>query len=181
MDVEYVTQAEFSRRVDRSKSYINKLVKQGRIGLVDGMIPYEEGLRAFNSSGQAGYDGNRAESALRRATGKRGQSPSVAASTLSEAQVNFAYNKARSEEKIAVAQLKHLELRVRRDELIEKSDVAMDAADTAAELRSLLLSVPASVAPACEGKPAREIEALIEAGIVRAMQSLQNSVHAGGE
>lgn len=187
MKTEFLSQREFARRVDRAPSYINRLVHDGRIPFVDGKIPWPEGQRAFESVGAPGYEAIRdRHEAKRNPESKPRNSRSIPhpvgsdGEMMTEAEVNFAYHRARAAEKSAAAQIKQLELRVRRDELIERSDVVIDAADTAAELRSLLLSVPASVAPSCEGKSAREIEAIIEAGIVRAMQALQNSVYRGG-
>lgn len=194
---EYVSQREFARRVDRSPSYINRLVHNGMIPLDRERmkIPWEEGHAAFLAAAQPGYDRIREihaeERARRENKPRKGGKEHMPRNHKSigvdmgdgklrtEAEVNFEYSRARAIEKTANAQIKLLELKVRKEELIEKRDVIMDAADTAAELRSLLLTIPSSVAPTCEGKSARQIEAIIEGAIVRAMQSLQNSIYAG--
>ena len=91
------------------------------------------------------------------------------------------FNIAKANEKMHAANIKGLEFRARKEELIEKEDVVADAVDTVAEVRSLLLSIPSSIAPQCEGKSAREIEGLIEGEIMKVMIAFKNSVYARGE
>lgn len=186
---EMISLREFARRMDRSASYIHKLINAGKVPRVDGKIPWPEARDALESARQPEWDALREHNAGIREANRKGGPPAPRSAPVdsapiaggSVADVNAAFQRARASEKIYQAELRKLEFRARKGELVEKDGVVADAVDTAAEIRSLLLSVPSSVAPSCVGKSAREIEALIEDGIVRAMKALQNSAFGGGK
>lgn len=99
----------------------------------------------------------------------------VTGGQLSVANVNAAFNRARLAEKTYQAKLKELEFKEASGELIAADDVQHDAEKTGAEVRERLMSVPPRIAGVCEGKPAREIERIVEEAINEALQALQRA------
>lgn len=104
--------------------------------------------------------------------------PATAAG-LSVARVNEQFNRARLAEKTFQAKLRELEYKEASGQLIPVGDVEADAQATGAEVRERLMSVPPRVAGVCEGKPAREIERIIEEAINEALEALQRARFRG--
>jgi hypothetical protein len=193
--MELLSQRAFAKEIGRSNVWVSKLVKQGKIPLVDGKIPLAEGLKAYEASQQLGYDTNRELNAQKRkATPKKApkkteksnkkseepftlpdddQLPSTG--TVSVDRVAAAFNKARLAEKTYQAKLRELEFKEKQGLFIQKEEIEADARNTAEELRGLLIAIPAQISDLCEGKEAREIEGIIEDAINNAMKAMNKS------
>lgn len=192
-----LSQRKFAEKVGRSHVYINKLVKQGKIPLVNGKIPEEEGVKAFNESQQLGYEENRQNGKKQREQAKKtvkpakkkaakkekdpdielpeDDSPLPSTGNLTADKVTQAFNRARLAEKTYNAKIKELEFKEKQGLLIPIEVIEEDAASTALEIQGLLNSIGPRIAPICEGKPARIIESLITEAISEAMVALKKS------
>lgn len=206
---ELLSQRQFAEKIGRSHVWVSKLVKQGKIPLVNKKIPLKEGLKAYEASQQLGYEGNRehAESQRKKAAPKKDK-PETKAKTVkkkSEPQSNDSFdmpddddvlpstgtvsvdkvaqmfNRAKLAEKTFQAKLKEMDFKEKQGLLLPKDVTEADAAATAEELRGLLFSIGPRIAPICEGKPAREIEVIIENAINDALHALKKSRFGGGE
>jgi hypothetical protein len=102
------------------------------------------------------------------------------AAHLSSAKVAEQFNKARTAEKMFQAKLRELEFKEKQGDLLKITEVEIDAQATAAELMDKLRSLPPRIAGLCEGRPAREIEGIIDAEINDALATLQKSRFARG-
>lgn len=188
-----LSQRQFAQEIGRSNVWVSKLVKQGRLPIVDGKIPLEDGLKAYEASQQLGYEGNREHNARQRkakakAAPKKAATPKAedfilpdddeqlpTTGSISVDKVAAAFNKAKLAEKTYQAKLKELDYKEKQGLLLSKEAVEADAANTAEELRGLLLAIPPRISPLCEGKPAREIEALIEEALNESLSALNKS------
>lgn len=201
----YVSQREFARHIGRSHVWVNRLVKDGRLPANNrGQIPLEQGLEAYAHTQQPGDDGRRewaegyrkeiaakktaknvAKKAAKQAPIRERQAPvsdeplPQVGGRLNVASVNEAFNRARLAEKTYQAKIKELEYKEASGQLIPAEAVEEDAAKTGAEVRERLLSVPPRVAGLCEGKPAREIERIIDEAINEALSTLQRARFKG--
>lgn len=197
---ELLSQRKFAAHVGVSHVYIGKLVKEGKITLVNKKIPFQSGMAEFEAAKRLGYENNREHAKKQRAkSGKKPAEPTKAAQSNSEEsfsmprddeplpvtgmvsvdKVNQAFNKARLAEKTFQAKLKELDFKEKQGLLIPIESVKEDAAATAEELRGQLLSIGSRISPICEGKPAREIERIIENAINDALRALKKSRFAG--
>lgn len=98
-----------------------------------------------------------------------------AAAHLTAAKVAEQFNKARTAEKMFQAKLRELEFKEKQGDLLKIAEVEADAAATAAEFMDKLRSLPPRIAGLCEGRPAREIEGIIDAALNDALAALQKS------
>ncbi|MBS7328965.1 MAG: hypothetical protein KIG68_09525 [Oxalobacter sp.] len=141
----------FAREVGMSRANIRRLIDIGAIPRnSDGTIPLEEGLRAFEN----------------RKGGKKSAKPSSSDIRDKTAQAKLA-------KETYTAKLKELDYRHRKGELIEASDVAAEAQRVAGAVLDKLRSVAPRCAVICEGRPAREIESIIDDAINEALAELQ--------
>lgn len=186
-----LSQRKFAEHVGRSHVYINKLVKEGKIPLVNGKIPLDDGVKAFELSQQLGYEENRAHGERQRQAAAKKKpktkakekeielpsddSPLPSTGNISADKVTAAFNKAKLAEKTFNAKIKELEYKEKNGLLIPKEDVENDAAATAAELMALLTPIAPTIAPMCEGKPSRVIEGIIEEAISEALEAMKKS------
>lgn len=195
--MELLSQRQFAERIGRSNVWVSKLVKQGKIPLVDGKIPFEDGLKAYEASQQVGYDTNRELNAQKRKAKPKPKAASKpkakkeaekkeeftlpdddqlpATGTVSVDRVAAAFNKARLAEKTYQAKLRELEFKEKQGLSISVESIEADAAATAEEIRGLLLAIPAQISDLCEGKESREIEGIIEDAINGALRALNKS------
>lgn len=186
---ELLSQRKFAELIGRSNVWVSRLVKDGKLPTVDGKIPKDEGLAAYQASQRLGYDANREHGEKQRKKSKKNdQSPPDEPITLpdddeplpttgmvSVDKVSQAYNRARLAEKTYQAKLKELQYKQEQGQLIPIDQVRQDAESTAVELSGLLNAIAPRIAPLCEGRPAREIEAVIDEAISEAMNSLKKS------
>lgn len=196
-----VSQRQFAKEVGRSHVWVSRLVKDGRLPADEnGKIDLAEGKKAYQASQQVGFDTNRANAARSRTTAKATKKPAAKTTRaktakpateedeqesgdgafsvvdgISVQKVNQAFNRAKLAEKTYQAKLKEIEYKEAQKLLIPRDEVLADARETAETLRGILFSMPPRIAPLCEGKLAREIEAIIEDGINRALTEMQKS------
>ncbi|MBE0470425.1 MAG: hypothetical protein IBX55_13085 [Methyloprofundus sp.] len=196
-----VSQRQFAKEIGRSHVWVSRLVKDGRLPVDEnGKIDLTEGKKAYQASQQVGFDTNRANAARTRKTNKAAKKPAAKTTRtktakpaatdeepeneeaafsvvdgISVQKVNQAFNRAKLAEKTYQAKLKELEYKEAQRLLIPREEVLADARETAEELRGILFSMPPRIAPLCEGKLAREIEAIIEDGINQALAEMQKS------
>lgn len=153
-----VTKSEFARQVGVSWTWIHKKIQDGSLPFVDGLIPLESGLKAFDKLEKR---------KVSRRAAKEEPLPDDDNEQLSDElkgakNVTSAFNRARLIEKSFQAKLKEIEFRTKRGELIEVEKVKEDAKETAANLRGRLMALPVRISALCEGRPAREIEEILE-------------------
>lgn len=197
-----LSQREFAEHIGRSHVWVNRLIKQGKIPVVDGKIPLEEGVKAYEASKQVGYEANRAHGEKQRQEAAKKKEKASGASSATKKKkrempptttipgddetmpmtgnvaadkVAAAFNKAKLAEKTYQAKIKELDYKEKQGLLIAKETVEADAAQTAEELRGLMFSIPPRIAPLCEGRPAREIESIIDEAINEALGALKKS------
>jgi phage terminase Nu1 subunit (DNA packaging protein) len=143
-----VTQAEFARRQNRPRQWVNKKIKRGDLTppaiLRDGRVWVEE-----------------AERQLAAATAE----PEIPVGLASDAPV-LAAERARKE--AAQARLKEIELAKAQGELVAAADIEAEIEDLCRGLRDELLQLPREVAGDC-ARLAEEIA--IEARIMQAMKA----------
>ena len=165
---ETVSQAEFARQVGCTKVWICNLVKQGK-------LPVNENKQIYLDEGFAAYE-QMAKARAAKASKKTNLVEKDATVSFAGAKnVTEAFNKARLAEKTYQAKLKEIEYKLKRGDLIESEKVKADAHQTAAALRGRLVSIPVRIAGLCEGRPAREIEEIIEDAINDALTEFQKS------
>lgn len=167
---ETVSQAEFARQVGCTKVWICKLVKQGK-------LPVNENKQIYLAEGFAAYEQMTKEKADKAKASKKKKlvEKDTTASFAGAKNITEAFNKARLAEKTYQAKLKEIEYKLKRGDLIESEKVKADAHQTAAALRARLVSIPVRIAGLCEGRPAREIEEIIEDAINDALTEFQKS------
>lgn len=199
-----LSQRQFAKEIGRSHVWVKKLVDQGKIPTVDGKIPLQEGLKAYEASQQLGYEANRENAAKQRTKNpakpkaepkpkkpkaEPKQEPKFdlpdddemlpATGMVSVDKVAQMFNRAKLAEKTFQAKLKELDFKEKQGNLLPKDVIEADASATAEELRGLLFSISPRIAPICEGKPAREIEVIIENAINDALNALKKSRFGG--
>lgn len=191
MEKEYVSQAEFARRVGTSKQRINKLIGEGRIPTVNKKIPYIEGLAIWETCRDVKYQ---TQAAIGRA--KKGHHPttSIRAEQLQEekeivrevmkeveqpepseddesedepelnekAELNTRLTKAKVRKEEALARIKEIEELALRKKYISVEEVNRDASEFGAAFRKMILAIPKRVSTVCENRSAVEIEIEVE-------------------
>lgn len=196
MSQEFVSQREFARRIGRSNVWVSRLVKEGKLPTNNkGRIPFDDGLKAYESSQRVGYDANREHGEKQRRASKapakkterktaaakevetlpEDDAPALLQTNVTESRVNAAYNKARLAEKTYQAKLKELEYKEAQGLLVPIEDIKADAAQLGSEIRERLGSIGARIAAVCEGKKAREIEGIISDAINEVLEALHKS------
>lgn len=169
-----VSIAEFARQVGRSPQWIGKLIKKGTIPKnKDGKIPLDAGFAAWNAQ-------MKKVEALNVLQGKNKPLPDDDDGELSQSvgktkNITEAFNKARLAKETYLAKLKEIEYRLKKGDLVESDDVRADAQAVASALRERLMSIPVRISVLCEGRPAREIEEIIENAINDALSQFQKT------
>lgn len=170
-EIETVNRTEFARQVGKSRQWITKKINDGTLPVDEnGMIYLAEGLAIFEDMAKRAE----ARKALLKKPAKNNSAPTTEAMS-GVMNVTAAFNKARLAEKTYQAKLKEIEYKLKKGELIESEKVRADAHATASALRSRLASIPVRISGLCEGRPAREIEEIIEDAINDALTEFQKS------
>ncbi len=152
MSADSISIRGFAREIGKSHVWVQKLIKAGVIPRnADGTIPLQQGLTAYRNHTGSSVDSDADESV----------------------NVGMSYNKAKAAKETFTAQLRQLELKQKRGELVEKKEVELMAMNIAEKVRSKLMTVGQRVSSLCEGRTAREIEELIENEINSAMSDLR--------
>lgn len=184
MTEELLTQAQFAALVGVSAPRINKLVKAGRIPLVDKKIPKDSGLTAWNNR-EIGFE----KAAI--AGKKFGGDPRK---TKNNGPKNFLddedeesndaqlygdewaarFKIARTLEKEEMAQKRKFENEVEQGKYVLKSDVRQEASELASAIKQKLISIAPIIAVTAEGKTALQIQKIAEKYINEALGMLQD-------
>ncbi len=167
-----VTIAEFARQVGKSPQWIRKLILKGAIPRnPDGKIPLDEGFKAWEECAKR----SEAVKAIQKRQSLPDDDGELASSVNSARNITEAFNKARLAKETYLAKLKEIEYRLKKGELIEAEEVKADAQAVASALRERLASIPVRISGLCEGRPAREIEEIIEDAINDALTQFQKT------
>ncbi|HGE7088405.1 TPA: hypothetical protein ACGB3K_005141 [Klebsiella aerogenes] len=172
-----VSKSEFARRKGISPAMVTKLCSSGRIPVLkSGKLDFDKASAAYEATRQVGREVSAINGKKGRGTAEQPELPGDDAGLAGgTSNVAAQFNKAKTAEKVYQAKLKKLEYEEKEGSLIAKDTVSDDAFLAANELRSRLFSIGPRAAPRCEGKPAREIERIIEDEINFALQALQES------
>lgn len=165
-----VTLRALAAEIGKSHVWVLKLCKAGIIPRnPDGSIPHREALEAYRAHMEQKGGG-----AVKEPGNTETVARSVPMADIDDAvSVGMSYNKAKAAKETYTAQLRGLELKVRKGELVEKKEVELMAANIAERVRGKLMTVGARIAGLCEGRTAREIEELIDTEINSAMSELR--------
>ena len=176
---ELLSARAFAKLVGNSNVYISRLVKEGRLPTINGKIPKDDGLIAYEENKKPGYDGNRELNARNRQQPQiiiqkeELPDPEPIKTGTSAAKSNEAYNKARAYEKTVQAKIKDIELKKLQGELVAVSDVKDDAQELAAMIRQKIISVAPIIAANAEGKTSNQILRIVEIELNEALRDLQ--------
>ena len=150
---ENVSVSEFARVVGSSRGNVRRLIDQGVIPRnPDGTVPLEIGRVAFqNRKGQKKKDPTDTDN-VREETAK-----------------------AKLAKETYIAKLKELDYRYRKGELAEVEDVKADARRVGSAFMDKIKAIPSRIAVLCEGRSARDIEAIIDDALNDAFTALQTT------
>ena len=148
-----VSQAEFARIVGVSKPYITKLVKSGKLNLnANGKLNLEESQKTLNTSKNPSFDANREHAKKQKGVPlkervekaqltKPEPKPKETEKDLIDEEdtkdlnsdsmykINILFNKARAAEKVALAKLRDIDVKLKKGELLEADIVKKEAAE----------------------------------------------------
>lgn len=173
MPVTTVGVREFAKKIGVSHTFVYKLIKEGVIPKHDnGQVPLELGLKKYNEY----YEKNK--DSVGRKTRPVDAKAVLESSTPTG--VSLALNKAKLAEKTYQARLKELDYKARTGELLDREKVENEAAWLAEQIKSKLLAIPPRISSLCEGREARDIEAIISDAINDALKELQKVRYGGG-
>ena len=175
-----VNQAEFARRMGVSKPYITKLVKSGKLKLNEnGKLDFEEAQKTLNTSKNPSFDINRENAQkqkgvplkeriekaqeLRPEPTPKKEKPQAEelddidledASDLENKtayEINLLFSKARAAEKVALANLRDIDVKLKKGELLEADVVKKEAAEVGNLVTQKLYNMVHKLAPLLVG------------------------------
>ena len=167
-----VHQAEFARIIGVSKPYITKLVKTGKLKLNEnGKLNLEESKKILSSSKNPSFDVNR-ENAQKQKGVPLKERVEKAQSTKpinekakdliddedtkdldseSMYKINILFNKARAAEKVALAKLRDIDVKIKKGELLDAETVKREAAEVGNLITQKLYNMVYKLAPLLVG------------------------------
>ena len=169
-----VNQAEFARIVGVSKPYITKLVKTGKLKLNEnGKLNLEESKKILSSSKNPSFDANREHAQkqkgvplkerVEKSTAENIPKQETLKTTNSDSEdlgntvpndmfkINILFNKARAAEKVALAKLRDIDLKLKQGELLEAEIVKREAAEVGNLITQKLYNMVYKLAPLLVG------------------------------
>ena len=170
-----VSQAEFARIVGVSKPYISKLVKSGKLNLnANGKLSLEESQKILNTSKNPSFDANREHAKKQKGVPlkervKKAQlikpepKPKETEKDLIDEEdtkdlnsdsmykINILFNKARAAEKVALAKLRDIDVKLKKGELLEADIVKKEAAEVGNLITQKLYNMVHKLAPLLVG------------------------------
>lgn len=178
---------EFARLVGRNETAIRRAWTKGSLPAAkNGCIPIREGIIALMANARKRPDFlKRAETRSRELLGfapapKEAERPAVTgAEADTAAQWRLKLLKAQTEAKIASTQATQLRNDVERGRLVERTEVELDAAETATSIARALSRLPERVAGMCVGCTGEEIAVIVRREISDALKAIRDSVFAG--
>lgn len=189
--MELLTQKEFAALIGVSPPAVNKMIKAGKIPIVNGKIPKTEGLAAYNASRNPSFDNHRsgfgggAKSKSEQANPKHNDETvkpppkKMQPSTMAVADVNEKFNQARMAEKVLDVKIKELEYQKKKSELIPAQEVKMQVGKLAAVVRQRFVNLPNRMSSILEGKDRAEIQKYLEDEVRSIMQEMSESLATG--
>ena len=167
-----VNQAEFARIVGVSKPYITKLVKTGKLKLNEnGKLNLEESKKILSSSKNPSFDANREHAQKQKGVplkervekAQEARPPKNEKTNLiddddtkdldseSMYKINILFNKARAAEKVALAKLRDIDVKIKKGELLEAETVKREAAEVGNLITQKLYNLVYKLAPLLVG------------------------------
>ena len=169
-----VNQAEFARIVGVSKPYITKLVKTGKLKLNEnGKLNLEESKKILSSSKNPSFDANREHAQkqkgvplkerVEKSTAENIPKQETPKTTNNDSEdlgntvpndmfkINILFNKARAAEKVALAKLRDIDLKLKQGELLEAQTVKREAAEVGNLITQKLYNMVYKLAPLLVG------------------------------
>ena len=169
-----VNQAEFARIVGVSKPYITKLVKTGKLKLNEnGKLNLEESKKILSSSKNPSFDANREHAQkqkgvplkerVEKSTAENIPKQETLKTTNSDSEdlgntvpndmfkINILFNKARAAEKVALAKLRDIDVKIKKGELLEAETVKREAAEVGNLITQKLYNMVYKLAPLLVG------------------------------
>ena len=167
-----VSQAEFARIIGVSKPYITKLVKTGKLKLNEnGKLNLEESKKILSSSKNPSFDANREHAQKQKGVPlKERVEKAQSAKPLNEKakdliddedtkdldsesmyKINILFNKARAAEKVALAKLRDIDVKIKKGELLDAETVKREAAEVGNLITQKLYNMVYKLAPLLVG------------------------------
>ena len=167
-----VNQAEFARIVGVSKPYITKLVKTGKLKLNEnGKLNLEESKKILSSSKNPSFDANREHAQKQKGVPlKERVEKAQSTKPLNEKEkdliddedikdldsesmykINMLFNRAKAAEKVALAKLRDIDLKLKQGELLEAETVKREAAEVGNLITQKLYNMVYKLAPLLVG------------------------------
>ena len=168
-----VSQAEFARIVGVSKPYVTKLVKSGKLKLnANGKLNLEESQKILNTSKNPSFDANREHAKKQKGVPLKERiekaqelkpEPKTKKQDLINSEdtkdldsenaykINLLFNKARAAEKVALAKLRDIEVKVKNGELLDAETVKKEAAEVGNLITQKLYNMVHKLAPLLVG------------------------------
>ena len=169
-----VNQAEFARIIGVSKPYITKLVKTGKLKLNEnGKLNLEESKKILSSSKNPSFDANREHAQkqkgvplkerVEKSTAENIPKQETPKTTNNDSEdlgntvpndmfkINILFNKARAAEKVALAKLRDIDLKLKQGELLEAETVKQEAAEVGNLITQKLYNMVYKLAPLLVG------------------------------
>ena len=167
-----VSQAEFARIVGVSKPYITKLVKTGKLKLNEnGKLNLEESKKILSSSKNPSFDANREHAQKQKGVPlKERVEKAQSTKPLNEKakdliddedtkdldsesmyKINILFNKARAAEKVALAKLRDIDVKIKKGELLDAETVKREAAEVGNLITQKLYNMVYKLAPLLVG------------------------------
>ena len=167
-----VNQAEFARNIGVSKPYITKLVKTGKLKLNEnGKLNLEESKKILSSSKNPSFDANREHAQKQKGVPlKERVEKAQSIKPLNENEkdliddedikdldsesmykINILFNKARAAEKVALAKLRDIDVKIKKGELLDAETVKREAAEVGNLITQKLYNMVYKLAPLLVG------------------------------
>ena len=169
---ELITQSELSRRTGKSQPYIAKLIKQGKLSInKDKLLDYELCVKILKTSKNPSFDINRENAQKQKGVplkervekAQEVRPPKNEKKDLiddedtkdldseSMYKINILFNKARAAEKVALAKLRDIDVKIKKGELLEAETVKREAAEVGNLITQKLYNMVYKLAPLLVG------------------------------
>ena len=169
---ELITQSELSRRTGKSQPYIAKLIKQGKLSMnKDKLLDYELCIKILKTSKNPSFDINRENAQKQKGVPLKERVEKAQESrplknektnliddedtkdldSESMYKINILFNKARAVEKVALAKLRDIDVKIKKGELLEAEIVKREAAEVGNLITQKLYNMVYKLAPLLVG------------------------------
>lgn len=169
---ELITQSELSRRTGKSQPYIAKLIKQGKLSMnKDKLLDYELCIKILKTSKNPSFDINRENAQKQKGVPLKERVEKAQESrplknekrnliddedtkdldSESMYKINILFNKARAAEKVALAKLRDIDVKIKKGELLEAETVKREAAEVGNLMTQKLYNMVYKLAPLLVG------------------------------